>query len=80
MNQLKQADINELLEMVELRESRRQMVGSLSGESKGLVLVVNHFESSKLFLDEPTTGMDLEAVDNFGNFWSNRVYICCGDP
>ena len=30
-NQLKQADINGLLEMVELRGSKEQMVGSLSG-------------------------------------------------
>ena len=46
-----------------------------------LVLVVNYFESSKVdFLDEPTTGMDLEAVDNFWKLETARVYICCGDP
>ena len=67
MNQLKQADINGLLEMVELRESREQMVGSLSGgQKRRLSLLLTIFESSKVdFLDEPTTGMDLEAVDNF---------------
>mgnify|MGYP001747208293 CR=1 FL=1 len=67
MNQLKQADINGLLEMVELRESREQMVGSLSGGQKRrlslLVTILNH--PKLIFLDEPTTGMDLEAVDNF---------------
>jgi len=67
MNQLKQADINGLLEMVELRESREQMVGSLSGGQKRrlslLLTILNH--PKLIFLDEPTTGMDLEAVDNF---------------
>ena len=67
MNQLKQADINGLLEMVELRGSREQMVGSLSGGQKRrlslLVTILNH--PRLIFLDEPTTGMDLEAVDNF---------------
>ena len=61
MNQLKQA------EMVELRESREQMVGSLSGGQKRrlslLLTILNH--PKLIFLDEPTTGMDLEAVDNF---------------
>ncbi len=46
MNQQKQADINGLLEMVELRESREQMVGSLSGGQKRrlslLVTILNH--------------------------------------
>ena len=64
MNQLKQADINGLLEMVELRESREQMVGSLSGGQKRrlslLLTILNH--PKLIFLDEPTTGMDLEAV------------------
>lgn len=70
MNQQKQADINGLLEMVELRESREsreQMVGSLSGGQKRrlslLLTILNH--PKLIFLDEPTTGMDLEAVDNF---------------
>lgn len=67
MNQLKQADINGLLEMVELRGSREQMVGSLSGGQKRrlslLLTILNH--PKLIFLDEPTTGMDLEAVDNF---------------
>ena len=67
MNQLKQADINGLLEMVELRGSKEQMVGSLSGGQKRrlslLLTILNH--PKLIFLDEPTTGMDLEAVDNF---------------
>ena len=53
--------------MVELRESREQMVGSLSGGQKRrlslLLTILNH--PKLIFLDEPTTGMDLEAVDNF---------------
>ena len=83
MNQLKQADINGLLEMVELRESREQMVGSLSGGQRDacplLLTILNH--PKLIFLDEPTTGMDLEAVDNFLEIaGAARVYICCGDP
>ena len=63
-----------LLRMVELRESREQMVGDLSGGSKEtLVLVGNYFESSKVdFLDEPTTGMDSKAVDNFWKLLSSK--------
>ena len=62
MNQLKQADINGLLEMVELRGSKEQMVGSLSGGQKRrlslLLTILNH--PKLIFLDEPTTGMDLD--------------------
>ena len=64
MNQLKQADINGLLEMVELRESREQMVGSLSGGQKRrlslLLTILNH--PRLIFLDEPTTGLHIEDV------------------
>lgn len=42
------ADINGLLEMVELRESREQMVKSFWWSKEALVLVVNYFESSKI--------------------------------
>ena len=49
MNQQKQADINGLLEMVELRESREQMVGSLSGgQKRRLSLLLTILESSKI--------------------------------
>ncbi len=82
MNQLKQADINGLLEMVELRESREQMVGSLSGGQKRrlslLLTILNH--PKLIFLDEPTTGMDLEEWIIFEIAGAARVYICCGDP
>ena len=44
MNQLKQADINGLLEMVELRESREQMVGSLYRPRIGLELSSDNIE------------------------------------
>ena len=53
--------------MVELRGYKEQMVGSLSGGQKRrlslLLTILNH--PKLIFLDEPTTGMDLEAVDNF---------------
>ena len=76
MNQLKQADINGLLEMVELKRIKRaDGRKSFRWSKETLVLVGNHFESSKVdFLDEPTTGMDLEAVDNFGNCWSSKGF------
>ena len=43
MNQLKQADINGLLEMVELRGSKEQMVGSLSGGQKRRLSLLEPF-------------------------------------
>lgn len=67
MNQLEDIDIEALLKMVELEEYRNQYVMGLSGGQKrrlSLLLTILN-EPRLIFLDEPTTGMDLESVDNF---------------
>lgn len=60
-------DYDALLAMVDLGEHRNQNVGGLSGgQKRRLSLLLTILNSPKLiFLDEPTTGMDLESVDNF---------------
>ena len=67
MNQLEDIDIEALLKMVELEEFKNQHVLGLSGGQKrrlSLLLTILN-EPRLIFLDEPTTGMDLESVDNF---------------
>lgn len=67
MNQLEDIDIDALLKMVELAEFKNQYVMGLSGGQKrrlSLLLTILN-EPRLIFLDEPTTGMDLESVDNF---------------
>lgn len=67
MNQLEDIDIDALLKMVELAEFKNQYVLGLSGGQKrrlSLLLTILN-EPRLIFLDEPTTGMDLESVDNF---------------
>lgn len=67
MNQLEDIDIDVLLKMVELEEFKNQYVLGLSGGQKrrlSLLLTILN-EPRLIFLDEPTTGMDLESVDNF---------------
>ena len=67
MNQLEDIDIEALLKMVELEEFKNQYVLGLSGGQKrrlSLLLTILN-EPRLIFLDEPTTGMDLESVDNF---------------
>ena len=69
LNQLEDIDIDALLKMVELAEFKNQYVLGLSGGQKrrlSLLLTILN-EPRLIFLDEPTTGMDLESVDNF---WS----------
>ena len=76
MNKLSDACIDELLMMVELQEHQKQYVGSLSGgQKRRLSLLLTILNSPKLiFLDEPTTGMDLESVDNFWKLLENKNY------
>ena len=67
MNQLEDIDIDVLLKMVELERFKNQYVLGLSGGQKrrlSLLLTILN-EPRLIFLDEPTTGMDLESVDNF---------------
>ena len=76
MNKLSDVCIEELLMMVELQEHQKQYVGSLSGgQKRRLSLLLTLLNSPKLiFLDEPTTGMDLESVDNFWKLLENKNY------
>lgn len=76
MNKLSDACIEELLMMVELQEYQKQYVGALSGgQKRRLSLLLTILNSPKLiFLDEPTTGMDLESVDNFWKLLENKNY------
>ncbi|WP_165209069.1 ABC transporter ATP-binding protein [Streptococcus tangpeifui] len=67
MNHLGSLDIDGLLNRVDLKNQKDSFVSSLSGGQKrrlSLLLVI--LNNPKLvFLDEPTTGMDLESVDRF---------------
>ena len=76
MNKLSDVCTQELLMMVELQEHQKQYVGSLSGgQKRRLSLLLTILNSPKLiFLDEPTTGMDLESVDNFWKLLENKNY------
>ena len=67
MNHLEDIDIDALLKMVELEDFKNQYVLGLSGGQKrrlSLLLTILN-EPRLIFLDAPTTGMDLESVDNF---------------
>lgn len=76
MNQLEDIDIDALLKMVELEEFKNQYVLGLSGGQKrrlSLLLTILN-EPRLIFLDEPTTGMDLESVDNFWHLLEEQKY------
>lgn len=76
MNQLEDIDIDALLKMVELEEFKNQYVLGLSGGQKrrlSLLLTILN-EPRLIFLDEPTTGMDLESVDNFWNLLEEQKF------
>lgn len=67
MNQIDNINVDEALDIVELRDFKNHYVSGLSGgQKRRLSLLLTILNSPKLiFLDEPTTGMDLESVDNF---------------
>lgn len=76
MNQLKDIDIDALLKMVELEGFKNQYVLGLSGGQKrrlSLLLTILN-EPRLIFLDEPTTGMDLESVDNFWHLLEEQKF------
>ncbi|WP_019777471.1 ABC transporter ATP-binding protein [Streptococcus sobrinus] len=67
MNRLREKNIDSLLEKVDLKDQQDKFVSSLSGgQKRRLSLLLAILNNPKLiFLDEPTTGMDLESVDKF---------------
>lgn len=76
MNQLEDIDIDVLLKMVELEDFKNQYVLGLSGGQKrrlSLLLTILN-EPRLIFLDEPTTGMDLESVDNFWHLLEEQKF------
>lgn len=76
MNQLEDIDIDALLKMVELEDFKNQYVLELSGGQKrrlSLLLTILN-EPRLIFLDEPTTGMDLESVDNFWHLLEEQKF------
>ena len=76
MNQLEDIDIDALLKMVELEGFKNQYVMGLSGGQKrrfSLLLTILN-EPRLIFLDEPTTGMDLESVDNFWHLLEEQKF------
>lgn len=76
MNQLEDIDIDALLKMVELEGVKNQYVLGLSGGQKrrlSLLLTILN-EPRLIFLDEPTTGMDLESVDNFWHLLEEQKF------
>lgn len=74
MNQIDNINVDEFLDMVELRDFKNHYVSGLSGgQKRRLSLLLTILNSPKLiFLDEPTTGMDLESVDNFWKLLENQ--------
>ena len=76
MNQLKDIDIDALLKMVELEDFKNQYVLGLSGgQKRRLSLLLTILNDPRLiFIDEPTTGMDLESVDNFWHLLEEQKF------
>ena len=76
MNQLEDIDIDALLKLVELEDFQNQYVLGISGGQKrrlSLLLTILN-EPRLIFLDEPTTGMDLESVDNFWHLLEEQKF------
>ena len=69
-------DVDTALEKVSLQDFKKQYVGGLSGgQKRRLSLLLSILNSPKLiFLDEPTTGMDLESVDRFWKLLEKEKY------
>ena len=76
MNQLSLTSIADVLSQVSLQNFKNYSVGDLSGgQKRRLSLLLTILNLPKLiFLDEPTTGMDLESVDNFWNLLENDAF------
>ena len=67
MNKLKDLEVESMLSKVELSDKKKDLVGDLSGgQQRRLSLLLSLLNNPRLlFLDEPTTGMDLASIDNF---------------
>ena len=67
MNKLKVFEVESMLSKVELSDKKKDLVGDLSGgQQRRLSLLLSLLNNPRLlFLDEPTTGMDLASIDNF---------------
>ncbi|ATF64177.1 ABC transporter [Streptococcus gordonii] len=67
MNKLKNFEVESMLSKVELSDKKKDLVGDLSGgQQRRLSLLLSLLNNPRLlFLDEPTTGMDLASIDNF---------------
>ncbi|WP_125402899.1 ATP-binding cassette domain-containing protein, partial [Streptococcus gordonii] len=61
MNKLKDFEVESMLSKVELSDKKKDLVGDLSGgQQRRLSLLLSLLNNPRLlFLDEPTTGMDL---------------------
>mgnify|MGYP000987732538 FL=1 len=67
MNKLRDFEVESMLSKVELLDKKKDIVGDLSGgQQRRLSLLLSLLNNPRLlFLDEPTTGMDLASIDNF---------------
>lgn len=67
MNKLKDFEVESMLSKVELSDKKKDLLGDLSGgQQRRLSLLLSLLNNPRLlFLDEPTTGMDLASIDNF---------------
>lgn len=67
MNKLKDFEVESMLSKVVLSDKKKDLVGDLSGgQQRRLSLLLSLLNNPRLlFLDEPTTGMDLASIDNF---------------
>ena len=64
---LKDFEVESMISKVELSDKKKDLVGDLSGgQQRRLSLLLSLLNNPRLlFLDEPTTGMDLASIDNF---------------
>ncbi|ABV10146.1 SkfA peptide export ATP-binding protein SkfE [Streptococcus gordonii] len=74
MNKLKDFEVESMLSKVELSDKKKDLVGDLSGgQQRRLSLLLSLLNNPRLlFLDEPTTGMDLASIDNFWKLLKDR--------